>query len=265
LRQHLLHVAPLERGRRHPRNVYGHQPGDSPRQRRDARMIDYVSSVTSGPTRPSPSPRHHPGHCKAIPNTVGAQADGTPPRQPLCNSGSPRQPDPRAGVRTTTKRELQRDHPRNRPWTSRGAFTTHARAEIRQDNHQITSTVRHAATPHLKPCGTILDRLPLVYKRSRRPLAGGGGDEGTKDTIARSSTLTQDIGIHLNQLSGTWRLLLLSRLASSPLRAPQGLAIQRQERTPVGCTALGRNQDKPRVPLLLRTSHRESDLSASTS
>jgi hypothetical protein len=143
---------------------------------------------------------------------------------------------------------------------------THARAEIHQDSHQITRTVRHAATPHLKPCGTIVDRLPLVYKRRRRPSSRGGGDEGTKDTITCSSTLNQDIGIHLNQFSGTWRLLLLSRLAcSSPLRAPQGLAIQCQERTPAGCTALGRNQDKPRVPLLLSTGHRETDLSASTS
>jgi hypothetical protein len=46
---------------------------------------------------------------------------------------------------------------------------THARDEIPQDSHQITSTARHAATPHLKPCGTVVNRLPLVYKRRGRP------------------------------------------------------------------------------------------------
>jgi hypothetical protein len=51
-----------------------------------------------------------------------------------------------------------------------------ARDEIRWDDHIITSTVRHAATQHLKFRNTTVNRLPLVYKRRRRPLAVG--DEG---------------------------------------------------------------------------------------
>jgi hypothetical protein len=99
-----------------------------------------------------------------------------------------------------------------------GATTTHARAEIHQDGHQITSTVCHAATLHLNPCSTTINCLPLVYKRRRRPLAAGTTDS----TTTCSSALTPDIGICLNQLAGTWRLLLLSRLACSPLYEHHG-------------------------------------------
>jgi hypothetical protein len=140
---HFLHAAPLERGRWHPRKAYDHQLGAHPGRRHDMRMMERISSVTFGPMRPSPSLCHHPRHCRAILNTVRTQADGTSPRRPLCNSGSPRQANPRAGVRTTTKQGLQHNHPRSRPWTGTGAATMPAKAEIRQDNHQITSTVRH--------------------------------------------------------------------------------------------------------------------------
>jgi hypothetical protein len=97
---------------------------------------------------------------------------------------NPRQPDPRASERTMTKQELQHDHPRNRPWTSTRAATMHATAEIRQDGHQITRTVRHAATPHLKPCGTTLNHLPLVYKRRRRPPSRGDDPHTTDRTLS---------------------------------------------------------------------------------
>jgi hypothetical protein len=57
---------------------------------------------------------------------------------------------------------------------------------------------------------------------------------------------TKGIRSSLNQSSGTWRLILLYRLACSPpLQASQCITIQHPERTPTGRTAHGRNQDKP--------------------
>jgi hypothetical protein len=82
---YLLHVAPLERGRRHPRKAYDHQLDASPGQRCDARMMEHISSVTSGPVRPSSSLCCHPGYCRTAPNAVGTQVDRTSPRLPPCS------------------------------------------------------------------------------------------------------------------------------------------------------------------------------------
>jgi hypothetical protein len=96
-----------------------------------------------------------------------------------------------------------------------------AKDKICQDGHQITSTMRHTATPHLKLCCMTVKRLPLVYKRRRRPPSRGGQTDDAR-TSARSLAPTYNIGIHLNQFAGTWRLLLLSRLACRPLYKHHG-------------------------------------------
>jgi hypothetical protein len=93
-----------------------------------------------------------------------------------------------------------------------------ARGKIRQDGHRIIGTVRHAATPHIKSCGTTVNRLPLSIKGGGGPLAAATTDS----SLTRSSAFTHDIGICLNQSSGTWRLLLLSRFACSPLYEHHG-------------------------------------------
>jgi hypothetical protein len=174
----------------------------------------------------------------------------------------PHQLGPRISVRTPIREELQRYYPRSRPWTGIGAATTPARGKIHRDGRLITDTLRHATTHNLVPCSATVNRLPLVYKRRRRPLARGR-------RIAHSPAFPPSLTILalcLNHTSGTWRLLLLSLLACSPpLRAPWCFAIYRHERTPAGRTAHGRNQDKPHVPVLLSAGHRETDLSASTS
>ena len=165
---YLLHVAPLERGRRHPRKGYGHQFPARLGRRRDARPAGRVTSITSGPERPSPPLCRHPGHCWAISRTVRIQVDRTSPRPPLCSlrSSVSQALEPVYGRRTNE--ELQRYYPRSRSWTDTGVTTTPARSKIRQDGHRIAGTVRHAATPCLKPCGMTVNRLPLVYKRRRR-------------------------------------------------------------------------------------------------
>jgi hypothetical protein len=52
-------------------------------RRRDTRPMERIFSITSGPMQPSPPLCRHPGHCKAIPRTVGTQVDRTSPRPPL--------------------------------------------------------------------------------------------------------------------------------------------------------------------------------------
>jgi hypothetical protein len=79
-----LHAAPLERGRRNPRKRYGRLPRACAGQRRDIRPAKRVSSVTSGPVRPSLPLCYHPWHCSAIPDVVGARDDKTSPHPLLC-------------------------------------------------------------------------------------------------------------------------------------------------------------------------------------
>jgi hypothetical protein len=142
---------------------------------------------------------------------------------------------------------------------------TRAGTKIRQDGHQIASTTcQHRNTA---PNATQHDcKLPpLVYKRRRWPPSRESKDT---DTTIHPSALTHapDIGTCLNNLVGTWGSLLLSHLVCSPpLRAPQFIAIQSNEREPAGRTDHSQNQDKTRVPLLLSTGHRVTDLNISTS
>jgi hypothetical protein len=92
----------LERGRWNPRKGYGHLYRA---RRRDVELVRRVSSITVSPVRPSPLPRHHPGHCSTIPGAVGG-----PGRQDVATPAAVRppafhQPDPRDDACTTTRRE----------------------------------------------------------------------------------------------------------------------------------------------------------------
>jgi hypothetical protein len=79
-----LHVAPLERGRWNPRKRYGCIHRARAGQRRDIRPVARVSSITSGPVRPSPLLCHHPGHCSTIPDAVEGRDDETSSRTLMC-------------------------------------------------------------------------------------------------------------------------------------------------------------------------------------
>jgi hypothetical protein len=191
---YLLHATPLKRGRRHPREGYGHQICARPGRRRDARPAERVFSVTSGPVRPSPPVRRY--------ATIPGTADTSPALWELrrwdvatpavVQHLIPHQPGPRIDVRMPIRQELQRYYPRSHPWTSIGATTTPARGKIHQDDHWITAIVRHATTQRLKPCDTTVNHLPLVYKRRGRSPSRWGG--GTDSSLTRFSAFTYDIG-----------------------------------------------------------------------
>jgi hypothetical protein len=140
-----LHVAPLERGRRNPRKGYGRQPLTRAGRHRDAGPVERVSSVTSGPVRPSPPLCHHPGHCSTIPDVVEARDDETPPHPLLCilRPSVSRALESAYGRRPNGK--LPRYYPRSRSWKSTGLTTTPAESKTRQDNRQCCDIVRHAA------------------------------------------------------------------------------------------------------------------------
>jgi hypothetical protein len=118
-----LYAAPLEMGRLRPRKAYGHQLGAYPGRRCDVRLAGHTPSVTSGPVRPSWALRHHPQCCESMCWRDVATLAAVQPK-------IPHQPDPRAGVRTTTRQEHQHDRPRSRPWTSSGATTTRTWTKI---------------------------------------------------------------------------------------------------------------------------------------
>jgi hypothetical protein len=139
------HIAPLERGQWNPRKGYGRLPRARSGWRRDAGSVECVSSVTSGPVRPSPPLCHHPRHCSVIPGTVEARDDETPPRPLLCilRPSVSRALELAFGRRPNKK--LPRCYPRSRSWTGIGLATTPAGSKIHQDNHQLRDTMRHAA------------------------------------------------------------------------------------------------------------------------
>jgi hypothetical protein len=118
------HVAPLEGGRRNPQKRYGCLPCARAGRCRDVRPAGCVFSVTSAPVRPSPPLCRHPGHCSAIPGTVGSRDGGTSPHPPLCDF----QPsvsmtlEPMYGRRPNER--LPHRYPRSRSWTGTGLVAT---------------------------------------------------------------------------------------------------------------------------------------------
>jgi hypothetical protein len=111
------HDAPLERGRRNPRKRYGHLPHARPGRRRDVGPVERISSITSGPVRPSLPLCHHPGHCSTIPSAVEAWDNETLPRPLLCIL----RPTVSCAVESTYGRQpngkLPRYYSRSRSWT----------------------------------------------------------------------------------------------------------------------------------------------------
>jgi hypothetical protein len=84
----------------------------------------------------------------------------------------------------------------------------------------VNSTALYAIPLHVSRIVRHTCKLPsfLAYKRRGSPLAAGG--RRTDSTHLYTFRLHRDIGTRLNQTSGIWRLLLLSRLAcSAPLQA----------------------------------------------
>jgi hypothetical protein len=101
---YLLYVVPLERGRWHPRKGYVHIPCARLGRCHDVRPAERVSSVISGPVRPSPSLCCHPGCCASPsalwePRSTGHRHTGR------CAAPVFRQPSPRTGVRMATVQE----------------------------------------------------------------------------------------------------------------------------------------------------------------
>jgi hypothetical protein len=94
-----------------------------------------------------------------------------------------RQPHPRVSVRTATKWEAP-TRPPSKPLLGRYRARHDARrGEIRQDDHQLHGVVHHTTICSLELCGTVVNRLPLAYKRRRRSPGRGGTTDSC--TLAR--------------------------------------------------------------------------------
>jgi hypothetical protein len=93
----------------------GNSGGRCPYQpRHDVGPVRRVSSVTIGPVRPSPLSQHHPGHCSAISDVVGARGDTTPPRPLLWPLGPPVSCTLESAYGRQSNGKLLRCHPRSR-------------------------------------------------------------------------------------------------------------------------------------------------------
>jgi hypothetical protein len=133
-----LRATPLEGGRQNPRKGYGHLPRAHTGRRHDVGLVERVSSANSSPVRLSPLLYYHPGHCRANPDVVGAQDDGTSPRRLLCDSQSSVSPTLEADIRAT--RGSHATTPQNRSWTDTGLTAT---SRQKQDSPGWPPTPRH--------------------------------------------------------------------------------------------------------------------------
>jgi hypothetical protein len=107
----------LERGRQNPRKGYGRMSRACTGQCCDVEPMRRVSSVATGPVRPSPPLRHHPEHYSTIPDAMGAQDDKTSPRPPLCNLQPSVSPTLELTHARRPKEKFPRCNPRSRSWT----------------------------------------------------------------------------------------------------------------------------------------------------
>jgi hypothetical protein len=167
---------------------------------------------------------------------------GTAPHRLLCNPQSPVSLTLELTYEQRPNKRIPRHYPRSRSWTNTRLAAT---SRQKQDSPGRPSIPWHC-TPYrhtqLELCDTIVNHLPLAYKRRRRSPGHGGR------RIAHTcmfSVFTTILASCLNQTSGTWRHYLLSHHACrSPLLAPRCNAIQRLEHTPAGCTAPAVNRIK---------------------
>jgi hypothetical protein len=183
--------------------------------------IPGTAAPSSAPWEPGTTRHHHARCCASC---------GLPSAEPSSQrTDSDRTGSPHAATLEAAPGWVQ-DLPRHPPGARFTRTTVNFTTLCAMLPYVALRTVRH-------------DRLPLAYKRKRRSPGRGGRRIAAH---LHFSAFTTILALRLNQTSGTWRLPLLSRLAcSSPLQELQCNAIQRPERTPAGCTAHGRNQDKP--------------------
>jgi hypothetical protein len=131
----------LERGRQNLQKRDGHLFRACPGQRRDVRPVRRVSSVTIGPVRPSPPPRHHPRHCGAIPDAMGVRGDKTLPRLLLCALRPPVSCTLDLAYGRRLNGRLLHHYPRSCSWTDTGYATTPC-----QVGRPLYNTVCHTTT-----------------------------------------------------------------------------------------------------------------------
>jgi hypothetical protein len=136
----------LERGWWNPRIGYSRLSHARTGRRRDVEPVRRVSSVAIGPVQPSPTPRHHPGHCSTIPGVVGVQDDKTSPRPLLCD----RRPSVSSTLELTHERRQRRRSHTTTLITAPGRIQDlqrrSARSKIRQDDRHLCGTVHHTTT-----------------------------------------------------------------------------------------------------------------------
>jgi hypothetical protein len=147
---------------------------------------DTVTSDQWSASPPSPSALcGHPYRCATIPSIAT-------PSLSLWESGTTRRRHPRrytsSGLPSATPSNRRTDgdtsrrhlysHPRSRSWAGTGLAMTPTGSKIHQDGQPLHDAVHHTTICSFELCGTIVNRLPLAYKRRSRSL----GRRGTTDS-----------------------------------------------------------------------------------
>jgi hypothetical protein len=205
---------------------------------RDVGLAGSVIPVAIGPVRPSPPLQHHAGRCGDIPAPLGRTGTGHRHNGHCATYGLP--------VNGTLELAHHGGRSTNNCAAALEAAPVQARdapqrlngSRIRQDGRQLRSTGRHTATriEIVRHACNLLPPWPI--KGGAAPPATGGKHGTTDGSLSHALRLPHDIGIRLNQTSGTWRPRLLSRLACShPSTSTTVQAIQCLEHTAAGRTA----------------------------
>jgi hypothetical protein len=174
-----LHAAPLERGRQTPRKGYRRLPHARGGRRCDVELVERVPSANFFPVWPCPPLYNHPEHCSTILDAMRAHDDKTPPHLLLCDLWTSVSLALKLMYERRPDKRFPRHHPRIRSWAGTGLAMTHAGSEVRQDDQPLHGVVHHTAICSLDLCGTIVNRLPLAYKRRGRSPGHGRGQSGT--------------------------------------------------------------------------------------
>jgi hypothetical protein len=150
----------------------------------------------------------HPHRCATIPGTAGSSPARWEPRSTghrhacRCADSDPPSARPSNWCTDDDQTMTPAQPPSKPPLDRHKSYHDACRDEIHWDGHRITGTVRHAATQQLKSHSTIVNRLPLVYKRRRRPPSCGGRGIAHSLTFPPSLTILALASIRPQGLRG---------------------------------------------------------------
>jgi hypothetical protein len=136
----------LEKGQRNPGRDDAQLLCACTGRRRDVRPVGTVTSIAISPVRPPPLPQRHLGHCITIPDAVEHAVTGHRHASHCVSYGLPSTAPSSRPVGGGLTSALYATTLEAVPVRAQDTPRRPAISEIRQDNHLLHGTVRHAST-----------------------------------------------------------------------------------------------------------------------